>query len=197
MAVVALVVSALAFVLSVVVAAVQRRRANMEIARSLHVDLTSGVVAESRRPLGEVAFAARERSDAGATASEVGTALHGTVDLEEVRHHYFVLLWCFERVWHGREVVTADTVFGRGQGEAFDDMFRWHVHNWSRDLPVIKCLLDASDLGRVRDGDSAAAFADLGRGVLDDAARRTAKADMPWELLPHFERVETTLSPSR
>lgn len=171
----ALAVSIVAFGLSLVATLAQRRRANMEIARALHVDLTSGVVAEARRPLGELAFAVRSDWEAEDDANPEQVLIRSGVDAAELRHHYFVLLWCFERIWHGYQVINRDRVLGLGADKEFASMLGWHVRNWSEDLPAIKQALETK-VGKIHDGDSARALAELGDAVLTDADIRMMRS---------------------
>ncbi|MFD6821468.1 hypothetical protein ACFWC5_13975 [Streptomyces sp. NPDC060085] len=146
----------------------------MEIARALHVDLTSGVVADARRPLGELAFALRNGQQAEG-AQDWGQVLRRRgIEAEELRHHYFVLLWCFERVWHGYRVISSDRLIGLGVGNEFAKMLGWHVRNWSVDLPAIKKALEA-EVGEIHDDDSAHALASLGDAVLTDEDIRSMR----------------------
>ncbi|MFC5197923.1 hypothetical protein [Streptomyces kaempferi] len=149
----------------------------MEIARALHVDLTSGVVAEARRPLGELAFAVRSDWEAEGDANPEQVLRLSGVEVAELRHQYFVLLWCFERIWHGYQVITRDRVLGRRAGKEFASMLGWHVRNWSRDLPAIKQALETK-VGKIHDGDSARAFAELGDAVLTDADIRMMRSSL-------------------
>ncbi|WP_405779865.1 hypothetical protein [Streptomyces sp. NBC_00859] len=171
----ALVVSIVAFGLSLAATVAQRRRANMEIARALHVDLTSGVVAEARRPLGELAFALRSDWEAGGDAAPGQVLRRNGVDAAELRHHYFVLLWCFERIWHGYQVVSRDRVLGLGAGKEFASMLGWHVRNWSEDLPAIKQALE-TEVGEIHDGHAVRALAALGDAVFTEADIRMIRS---------------------
>ncbi|MGW6648871.1 hypothetical protein AMK23_19595 [Streptomyces sp. CB02130] len=146
----------------------------MEIARALHIDLTSGVVADARRPLGELAFALRsgreseEARDPGQVLRQCG------IEAEELRHHYFALLWCFERVWHGYRVISSDRLVGLGVGNEFAGMLGWPVRNWSADLPAIKQALE-TEVGKIHDRDSARALASLGDAVLTEEEIRSLR----------------------
>jgi hypothetical protein len=168
----ALVISAGAFTLSLAATVAQRRRANMEIASNLHIDLTSGLVEGARRPLGEIAFGVLEawkedpdRRDFGAIVS------NHEARPEDIRHQYFVLLWCFERVWHGYRVIRDDRILGNRAAEDFAQMIAWHVRTWAWSLPAVKSALEPH-LGKFHDGDSVKALAELTDSVLkpDDHA---------------------------
>ncbi|MBT2488925.1 hypothetical protein J7E96_10390 [Streptomyces sp. ISL-96] len=176
MPLVALAVSIVALALSLVATVAQRRRANMEIARALHIDLTSGVVADARKPLGELAFAVRSEWEADRVSPDLEKALReSSAEAADLRHHYFILLWCFERVWNGYKVIWADRrVVGVRPSREFADMLGWHVRNWSQDLPAIKMALE-TQLGEIHDGDSARAFAALGDAVLTNADIRKVR----------------------
>jgi hypothetical protein len=134
---------------------VQRRRTNMELARSLHFDLTSGEVASARETLGTIVYD-REVMASGDKASRKAR-------FAEARTDYFTLLWCFERIWAGRETMTADDRAGTG-GVAcryLDRIIGWHVRNWAKDLPVIRQVLELETGGQLEDEESCVAFGDL------------------------------------
>lgn len=141
----------------------------MEIARTLHADLTSGVVAEARRPLGELAFALGQQEGGQVNLEETIRATG--LEAEEIRHHYFVLLWCFERIWAGYQVISVDRLLGQRPRNEFASLIEWHVRNWSGDLPAVKSALGAK-LGEVHDSDSAEAFGKLGDAILSPESTR-------------------------
>ena len=157
----ALVISLGSFALSWAAFKVQRRRTNMELARSLHFDLTSGEVAKARESLGTLT---RDRRALRFTDPEQRKAW-----LVGARTDYFTLLWCFERIWAGRVTLIAD----EGQRTAgparryLDDLIRWHVRNWALDLPVIKQVLTDELNSPVQDHDSSKAFGRLSEALLN------------------------------
>lgn len=97
------------------------------------------------------------------------------MDAAELRHHYFVLLWCFERIWHGYQVVSRDRVLGLGAGKEFASMLGWHVRNWSEDLPAIKQALE-TEVGEIHDGHAVRALAALGDAVFTEADIRMIRS---------------------
>jgi hypothetical protein len=78
---------------AVVVAMSQRRRGNFELARALHAELTTGIVADARDRL--TTFRLRGYP-----------AQPNRSDLDRLLRDYFTLLWCFERIEAGRHVLT-------------------------------------------------------------------------------------------
>ncbi|MEY9929003.1 hypothetical protein ABH926_003643 [Catenulispora sp. GP43] len=113
------VVSAVAAVGAVIYAArqarVQHRREDFELARSLHADLTSGLVAEARNILSAV--------------PEKRRGFDRQLDIVQIANAYFTLLWCFERVYSGRQSIarrdrTPDAVV------FLDSLVTWHVARW-------------------------------------------------------------------
>jgi hypothetical protein len=145
----------------------QRRRTNMELARSLHHDLTSGEVAKARETLGSIT---RDQSVAPREDLERRRAW-----FVGARTDYFTLLWCFERIWAGRETIIDDDRRGVRSRPCryLDQLVGWHVRNWAFDLPEIKRVLinELSEMPEqkdgVRDEDSSRAFGKLTRALLD------------------------------
>ncbi len=125
-------------VVAVIVYVGQTSRVNFELARSLHSDLTSGDVARARDQLGTLMYSSTQSSN-----------LKG----DELLVSYFTLLWCFERIYYGRESLVkssltrrlgkalsgavssptkpplfAHLVNHRSRAEIFfDDAIKWHV----------------------------------------------------------------------
>lgn len=144
---------------------VQRRKANMELARSLHFDLTSGEVAKARETLGTIVYD-REVIASGDKASRRARFV-------EARTDYFTLLWCFERIWAGRETIAADGRAGTG-GVAcryLDRIMSWHVRSWAKDLPVVRQVLELGLGGQLEDEESCVAFGDLCGALLPPGQR--------------------------
>jgi hypothetical protein len=138
----------------------QRRRTNMELARSLHFDLTSGEVAQARESLGTLT-----RDSRSLRFDDPEQRMAWLVD---ARTDYFTLLWCFERIWAGRVTLIADEGH-RGAGRArgyLEDLIRWHVRNWAMDLPVIKQVLADELNSSMQDQDSSKAFGRLSEVLL-------------------------------
>jgi hypothetical protein len=130
-------------------ARIQHRREDFELARALHADLTTGLVAQARNLLGSVAFV-----KAGA----------GT-DADEVRGAYFTLLWCFERIEGGRRALT----HRRPPNPAvvfLDDMIRWHVEFWTEGFEDVRRWIAEQPGGPVRDDSSRTAFDRLSAAFL-------------------------------
>jgi hypothetical protein len=121
--VLALVVSSGALALSWAAFKVQRRRTNMELARSLHFDLTSGEVAKARESLGTMT---RDRKVMASAHPEKRKARFASA-----RTDYFTLLWCFERIWAGRETIIADEGHRatRPACSYLNNLIRCHVRN--------------------------------------------------------------------
>ncbi|MEZ0108467.1 hypothetical protein ABH920_002468 [Catenulispora sp. EB89] len=129
-------------------ARVQHRREDFELARALHTDLTTGLVADARALLGTVTF-----TDAASPGHDVG----------DVRRAYFTLLWSFERIEGGRSSMTDRHRRPKDKPDAvdfLDKLINWHVRFWNSDsgFPKIRDWL-ADELGDpVSDKDSVAAF---------------------------------------
>lgn len=125
-------------------ARIQHRREDFELARSLHADLTTGVVAEARDLLGTVTFA---------DAAPPG---QGT---DDVRRAYFTLLWCFERIEGGRRSMADRHPRRDSPAVAFlDDLIQWHVDFWRNGFEQIRQWIAKQPGGPVSDGSSRAAF---------------------------------------
>lgn len=127
--VLALAISLVAVLVAAVVYLGENRRADLEVARSLHLDLTSGEVAEARRLLGTLRYGA---------PSELGR-----IDASDALTAYFTLLWCFERVAAGRRSLLRGQLLGRrGRAVAFlDEAIHWHLIEWRAGLPMAKSRL--------------------------------------------------------
>lgn len=132
----------------------------MELARSLHFDLTSGEVALARESLGTLT------RDLKAIAPECPAKRNAW--FVAARTDYFTLLWCFERIWAGRVTIMADE--GRlhtGPAQRhLDGLIGWHVRNWALDLPEIKQVLQDELGSPVLDQDSSKAFGKLSGELL-------------------------------
>jgi hypothetical protein len=155
-----LAVSASSLLVALAAFRVQRRRTNMELARSLHSDLTSGEVARARDTLGTIVYD-REVMAPGDIAPRKARFV-------EVRTDYFTLLWCFERIWAGRETITADDRAG-ASGVAcryLDQIIRWHVLSWAKDLPLVRHVLKLELSSALEDEESWAAFGNLCNALL-------------------------------
>lgn len=147
------VIAALAAVLAVAVAAFvywgQRRAGHMEVARSLHVDLTTGEVARARELLGTLRYGTPQAK--------------GAIDPASALTGYFAILWCFERIQAGRVSLMDRTLWG-GRPAAvrfLDDLVHWHVVEWQSGLPLVRATLEQLTGSPIDDAQSGAAFARL------------------------------------
>ncbi|MER5638002.1 hypothetical protein ABT095_13710 [Kitasatospora sp. NPDC002227] len=106
----------------------QTRQVDFELARTLHLDLTSGEVALARDLL---------------TTFRTGQRPYGP----EVLAAYFTLLWCFERILQGRRSMIRSP-FDRLRRSAavrfLDEALAMHLASWERNLPEIRQRLDAA-----------------------------------------------------
>lgn len=100
----------------------QRVRTDLELARSLHADLTSGDVAAAR----------------------VVLSRHDTAENADLRAAYFTLLWCFERIHVGRSTIGRTTKAVR----FLDESIAWHVREWLAAFPAIEERLGPRDTSR-------------------------------------------------
>jgi hypothetical protein len=136
----------------------------MELARSLHAELTSGEVAQARDTLGTIVYD-RQMMVSGDKASR-------RARYAKARTDYFTLLWCFERINAGRDTIIADDHAGKN-GVAckyLDEIIGWHVLTWIKDLPTVKRVLE-NELGDMDDKDSWKAFRELGDDFLTSEQR--------------------------
>ncbi|MDY0815468.1 hypothetical protein [Kitasatospora purpeofusca] len=104
----------------------QTRQVDFELARTLHLDLTSGEVALARYVL--VSF-------------RRGQHPYGP----EVLAAYFTMLWCFERVLQGRRSMIRsplDRVRRSSPVRFLDEALAMHVASWERNLPEIRRRLN-------------------------------------------------------
>jgi hypothetical protein len=160
-----LVVSVSSVLVALAAFRVQRRRTNMELARSLHFDLTSGEVAKARETLGTIVY----DREAMIPRNEVSRKAR----FVEARTDYFTLLWCFERISAGRVTITADDRAGTG-GPAcryLDRIIGWHLRSWAKDLPVVRQVIELELGVQLDDEDSCAAFGDLCGALLTPGQR--------------------------
>lgn len=135
----------------------QTRQAHFELARSLHLDLTTGSVAEARNQL---------------TVFRLGSGPYDATVLSA----YFTLLWCFERVLRGRQSMTRSRVptLRRSPAVRFlDEALAWHVEGWEQSLPAIRTLLRAY-VPNLDDAESYRSFEDLAAAL--HAARVVPRA---------------------
>lgn len=138
--VLAVAISLLAVLVAAIVYLGENRRADLEVARSLHLDLTSGEVAGARRLLGTLRYG---------DSSE-----RGRIDTSDALTAYFTLLWCFERVAAGRRSLLRGQLLGRrGRAVTFlDEAIDWHLIEWREGLPTAKSRLNER-LGSAVDDD--------------------------------------------
>lgn len=146
--VISILLSAGALGLSIHVARRQRTRDAFELARALHTDLTTGVVAEARSVLGGLTRGRDLR-----TPEETARAMDA----------YFTLLWCFERINAGRKSLKT---WGSPAAQRFLlESIDWHVRGWDADLPIIRNVLKTQTGQDVHDNDSVVALQNLVRAV--------------------------------
>lgn len=150
------VVALIALVVSVAAFFVQRTYGDLELARALHADLTTGEVARAREDLGTLVLDPRRISDG---------------DLPRVRTSYFTLLWCFERINAGRSTIAAHGRHGRRPLRFLASLIRWPVEYWSEHLTQAREELERRLGGTLDDTQSHQAFEDLKRAVLGIQAR--------------------------
>lgn len=130
----------------------------MELARSMHYDLTTGEVAAAREPLGTMT------RDLPSLERGLDVAQRKQIYVD-ARTAYFTLLWCFERIWSARNLMTGDRD-GALARDFLDRLVGWHVRNWASDLPMIKRTISQALANPVLDADSSKAFARLSRELL-------------------------------
>lgn len=117
----------------------QTRQVDYELARTLHLDLTSGEVAIARDVLTNFRLGRRPYSP-------------------DVLSAYFTVLWCFERIFHGRRSMIRSRL-DRWKSSApvrfLDDALCKHVASWERNLPALRSMLvtalDESHGGELHD----------------------------------------------
>lgn len=161
--------SALGGIGAATVATVSYRGQLFELARSLHQDLTTGSVQDARNTLGGVAHG--------------GRVLEGE-QLEEGLDAYFRLLWCFERINAGYQVMGRHRCLGRQPRRFLADLITWHVQEWATnfrgagDDPGIRAELDRALNPRdLHDTDSWRSFQELANALgvstgFEEATRR-------------------------
>lgn len=151
LAVVAAFLSAVAALGSATVAVVVYRGHLFELARGLHHDLTTGAVQDARNHLGHIAHSGRTVTDSESK----------TLDA------YFRLLWCFERINGGREVMRRSRLVGKAPLRYLDSLITWHVVEWAANLGDnergVRVRLNRSlrSRGGLQDEDSWRGFTDL------------------------------------
>lgn len=128
----------------------QSRAADFELARSLHEDLTTGEVARARDTLTRYRLSGQCESPA------------------QVVRSYFTLLWCFERILHGRESIGRRTG-SRPALDYLDECLDWHLRQWRQDIPEVRQRIKA-DLGvtTLDDEHSLAGFSALAHADIDN-----------------------------
>jgi hypothetical protein len=179
----------------------QRRRLWLDLARSLHHELTTGEVAEARDPLGTLVYA----DDSSKVDPEVG------------RTAYFTVLWCFERIWAGREAIIRDyrpsepriiRAFlscldrvapqrsqvlrdRRRQPLRFlDELIAWHVETLGYVLPIAKAELGKRLGDRISDGSSLRGLTKLMQAVLSAEQRNTLQTDLAAKGVTAFDTLD-------
>jgi hypothetical protein len=111
----------------------QSRQAAFELARTLHMDLTTGDVVRARVNL--ITYLRHP----GESSEELA---------QEALRSYYVLLWCFERILTGRRVLNRSRKWNPSLPAVkfLNALVQWHVETWREDLPAIRRRL-RSDLG--------------------------------------------------
>jgi hypothetical protein len=127
----------------------QTRQVDHELARTLHLDLTTGDVARARDVV---------------TSYRYGSLAYD----EQVRSAYFTLLWCFERVYQGRRSMLRSRGGSRARSAAvrfLDSAIGWHVAEWEQAFEKVRASLrvdmPAGGHGELDDANSHNAFAEL------------------------------------
>ena len=138
-----------AVLVAVIVFLAGSRRSDFEIARTLHLDLTSGEVARARDLL--------------------GVLMHGTraqiscLDKTDVRSAYLTLLWCFERILNGRRALVQGKLLRRRSRavQFLDEALAWHLDYWAVAVDLVRPPLTALLGQEVDDKDSRSALSAL------------------------------------
>ncbi|MFF4402300.1 hypothetical protein [Streptomyces sp. NPDC001480] len=127
----------------------EHRRANFEIARVLHHDLTTGEVAAARKLVGSLHY--------GDFGSQPATA-----DWGDSLTAYFTLLWCFERIEAGRGALWRKGVRNGRRGDDavgyLDELVAWHVAEYACGFAIARRKLADASAAEVSDDKSAAGF---------------------------------------
>lgn len=144
---------------------VQRRGKNMEVARLLHADLTSGEVAEAREILGTIIYDPRRITSTGEESLQARYV--------KARTAYFTLQWCFERIQAGRNMIIADG--DNMTCRYLDQIIEWHVFEWAKGLPIVKDAIEKV-LGGLDDPESQKSFSMLCKDVLSATQRAEVQA---------------------
>lgn len=134
----------------------QSRRTDLESARQLHLDLTSGEVAKARQLFGTLRY--------GSELEKVA------IRTDEALTAYFTILWCFERIAAGRRAILASQ-FSNRSGRALrflDETTIWHLIEWRDGLPIVKSALAGRLESSIDDTQSRAGLDDLlqARGLI-------------------------------
>jgi len=143
------VVAVAAVLVAVVVYLGGSQRSDFEIARTLHLDLTSGEVARARDLLGVLMHG---------TAAQISR-----LDKSDARTAYFTLLWCFERILNGRRALVQGKLLRRRSRAVrfLDEALAWHLDYWAVGVDLIRAPLTAILGEEVDDKDSRLALAAL------------------------------------
>lgn len=148
-----LLIALLAVLVSLAVYLGESRRSDFEVARTLHLDLTSGDVALAREQLGTLRYG----TDAAVAALDPRSALTA----------YFTLLWCFERIHHGRQGLVQRKLlrFRRSTAVRFlDRALAWHLREWSDGLGLARRRLELLTGWAIDDAESRSGLAALLEG---------------------------------
>lgn len=139
---------------------VQHRREDFELARSLHADLTSGSVAEARNTLSVV--------------PENQRGFERQWEIDQIANAYFTLLWCFERIYCGRQSIA-----GRGRTPDavvfLDSLVTWHVARWWGAFADVRREIGEKTNGAINDRYARVGFDRLFLVLFSDDAESTFK----------------------
>ena len=133
----------------------ESRRTDFEVARSLHHDLTSGEVGAARRSTGTITHGTEQQSAA--------------IDAQAALTDYFSILWCFERIYHGRRSLTEGKLFPRRRSRAvlyLDRTLEPHLREWRSGVPKVHDELEQRLGTTIQDKDARQGLDGLIRDVL-------------------------------
>ena len=149
------VIAVVALVVAVTAYVGERRSSDFELARQLHLDLTTGDVAKARERLAAL-------RDLGSHAVDINST--------EALASYFTLLWAFERVLYGRQSLLRRRTYAHRRllpapeaVQYLDNAIRWHVTEWSLALPEARKLVSELINRDIDDKDSIKSLENLGR----------------------------------
>lgn len=151
-------IAAIAVLVAAIVYLGDSSRTDFEVARILHLDLTSGEVAAARQQLGTLRYG----DEAAVRRLDPDSALTA----------YFSVLWCFERIYYGRRSLIEGKILQRRSRAVrfLDRSLDWHLKEWDEGLEIARRRLSALAGFEVSDSQSRAAFVALlrARGIVVD-----------------------------